>query len=90
MASPFSSENAPNGVDAPASDAIIVTKSDTVDMPSPARGFYAVAAGVVSVITAAGATRAIPVAAFQIIPLGITRVRNTGTTVTGDIVALIK
>lgn len=90
MASPFNTDNAPNGVDAPASDCLIVTPSNLVDLSTPARAFYATSDGSVAVITAAGADRVIPVAAYQIIPLGITRVKAAGTTVTGAIVALIK
>jgi hypothetical protein len=85
MASPFNSANAPNGVTAPAGDALIVTPSDSVDLEQPCRAFYAAVAGNISVITEAGNTRLVPVGAFFVLPLAVTRIRATGTTATGII-----
>ena len=87
MPNPFDAETAPSGPQAPAWDVVVATKSDTVDLATPARQFYATVDGNVRVTTAAGNVRTIPVLAGAQIPVVITRVHSTGTTVT-DVVVL--
>lgn len=67
----------------PATDAMPVVPSDSVDLEHVAIGLYVQTGGTISLITAAGATRSIVVADFSILPLGVRRVRATGTTATG-------
>lgn len=67
----------------PTRDIISVTPSDSVDLPQVGVAFYAETAGTVSLITAAGKTRTIPVAEFMIVPVGVSRILSTGTTATG-------
>lgn len=82
MSNPFNQKNAPYGVDAPATHAAHVTSfSDTADLPRTARAFYATTVGNIAVDLADGTTVTIPVAAFQLVPLAIVRIRATGTTV---------
>ena len=83
MASPFNSANSPNGATAPASDALLITPSNSVDLSKPCRAFYVAVAGNVRVSTYDGSDVILPVGAFQIIPLAITRVWATSTTATG-------
>jgi len=67
----------------PATDALPVTPSDGDDLPVVAVGLYVETGGEISLITAAGETRSVSVADFSLLPLGIRRVRATGTTATG-------
>lgn len=67
----------------PATDALPVTPSDGGDLPVVAVGLYVETGGAISLITAAGETRSLMVADFSLLPLGIRRVRATGTTATG-------
>jgi hypothetical protein len=83
MTSPFNTQNSPNGATAPASDCYPISPNDGADLPVPIRAFYATGEGDVSVVTASGSTRTIPVAAFMIVPLAVVRVRASGTTATG-------
>ena len=87
MSSPFNTQNAPNGAEAPASDCFVVTPNDSEDLARPARAFYAQNEGDIRVTTYEGNVRTIPIGAFMPLPLAITRVHATGTTATG-IVAL--
>lgn len=83
MASPFNSENAPNGAIAPASDAFLITPNDGADLPSACRAFYSSVAGNIRVMTYDGSDVILPMGAFQLLPLAITRVYATSTTATG-------
>ena len=67
----------------PATDALPVTPDDSADLPNVAIGLYVESAGTVVVDTASGQTRTIEMADFAILPLGIRRVRATGTTAAG-------
>lgn len=67
----------------PARDAVPVTPSDSQDLPLPAIALYIETGGTLSVITAAGAMRSLSVADFSFLPLGIRRVRASGTTASG-------
>lgn len=67
----------------PATDALPVTPADGSDLPMVAIALYVEIGGTVVVDTVAGETRTISVADFSILPLGVRRVRATGTTATG-------
>jgi hypothetical protein len=67
----------------PATDALPVTPEDSADLPYVALGLYVETGGEISLVTVAGETRSIVVADFSILPVGVRRVRATGTTATG-------
>lgn len=67
----------------PARDALPVTPSNSEDLSMPAIALYIETGGTLSVITATGATRSLSVADFSFLPLGIRRVRASGTTASG-------
>ncbi|WP_111735895.1 spike base protein, RCAP_Rcc01079 family [Roseovarius amoyensis] len=67
----------------PAIDALPVTPDDTTDLSQVAIGLYIETGGTISIDTAAGGTRTLSVADFWILPLGVGRVRATGTTAAG-------
>lgn len=78
---PFTSRAVP--LSGPATDALPVTPSDGTDLAHVAIGLYVETGGTLSIITAAGETRSLTVTDFTILPLGVRRVRATGTTATG-------
>ncbi len=78
---PFQNRQAP--LSGPALDALPVTPSDSLDLIHVAIGLYVETGGAISVITAMGHTRTLNVADFSFMPLGVARVRATGTTATG-------
>lgn len=67
----------------PATDAIPVTPDDGTDLPTIAIALYVETGGTVVMDTVTGATRTITVADFSILPVGVRRVRATGTTASG-------
>lgn len=67
----------------PATDALPVTPDDAVDLAMFAIALYVESGGVIVADTVAGETRTIAVADFSILPLGVRRVRATGTTANG-------
>jgi len=67
----------------PATDALAVTPDDANDLAAVAIGLYVETGGTLSLVTAAGETRDIAVTDFSILPLGVSRVRATGTTAAG-------
>lgn len=78
---PFASRVTP--LSGPAHDALPVTPDDGNDLPQVAVGLYVEAGGVVVIDTVSGATRSLSVADFTILPIGLRRVRATGTTASG-------
>jgi hypothetical protein len=78
---PFASRSL--SLSGPATDALAVTPNDAADLAQVAIGLYVETGGTLSVITAAGETRDITVADFSILPVGVRRVRATGTTANG-------
>lgn len=76
-------ENRSNALSGPATDALPVTPSDTIDLTDVAIGLYVETGGVLNLDTVAGEMRTILVADFSILPLGVRRVRSTGTTASG-------
>lgn len=67
----------------PATDAFPVTPDDATDLPIVAITLYVETGGTLVIDTVAGETRTLTVADFSILPLGVRRVRATGTTATG-------
>ena len=67
----------------PVTDALPVNPDDINDLPHVAVGLYAETGGTLSIITVVGETRTIAVADFSILPIGVRRVRATGTTAIG-------
>ena len=67
----------------PVTDALPVSPDDLTDLPNVAVGLYVETGGTVSIVTVTGETRTIAVADFSILPIGVQRVRATGTTATG-------
>jgi hypothetical protein len=78
---PFANRAVP--LSGPATDALPVTPSDTTDLPHVALGIYVSTGGTISIVTVAGETRTLMVADFSILPVGVRRVRATGTTAAG-------
>lgn len=64
----------------PGFDMFPITPNDSVDLPAPADALYIGAGGEITVITLAGVTRTIPVSDFALIPVGVSRVLEAGTT----------
>lgn len=87
MTNPFSGRAVP--ISGPATDLIPVTPSDAADLPSTAIALYVTDAGDVAIDTVSGgATRVVALAANSLLPVGVRRVRATGTTA-GGIHALV-
>ena len=81
MSNPFQGRELP--LAGPAADILPVTPNNTADLPAVAVGLYVQTGGALSVITVLGNTRSITVPDFTILPVGVRRVRATGTTATG-------
>ena len=82
MANPFSGRAAP--ISGPATDIAPVTPDDGADLPDAAIALYVQTGGVVVIDTVGGGVaRAVPVGDGAFLPVGVTRVRATGTTATG-------
>lgn len=75
------------GGSSPASRAVAVTASNTVDFASPCRGLYVGTAGNVTAVVGGVAVLFTAVPAGMILPIQATRVNATGTTA-GAMVAL--
>lgn len=67
----------------PATDMVPITPSDTADLPAVALALYAETGGTIVFTSAGGATRTVRVADFSMLPVGVRRVRATGTTASG-------
>lgn len=78
---PFSNRAA--SLSGPAHDALPVTPDDSTDLPHVAVGLYVETGGSIVLDTVTGETRTLMIADFAILPLGVRRVRATGTTATG-------
>ena len=75
--------NRTRSIQGPATDALPVTPDDAADLPMVAVATYVETGGIIVVDTVAGQTRTLAVADFSILPVGIKRVRATGTTAMG-------
>lgn len=67
----------------PATDILPVTPDDTTDLTIVASALYVETGGTLSVITLRNETRSIEVGDLSLLPVGVRRVRATGTTATG-------
>ncbi|MFD1911600.1 spike base protein, RCAP_Rcc01079 family [Halodurantibacterium flavum] len=83
---PFANRTLP--LAGPAYDIVPVSTHNSNDMPVTAVALYVETGGTLSVVTAKGQTRQVAVADFSILPVGVRRVRTTGTTA-GGIHALV-
>ena len=82
MANPFSGRAVP--INGPATDIVPVTPDDAADLPDVAIALYVQTGGVVVIDTVGGGVaRAVTVADGVFLPVGVTRVRATGTTAAG-------
>ncbi|WP_439560488.1 spike base protein, RCAP_Rcc01079 family [Roseinatronobacter sp.] len=75
--------NRTGSLSGPATDALPVTPDDATDLPHIALALYVETGGEISVDTVRGETRSLIVADFAILPIGVRRVRATGTTASG-------
>ncbi|PKP85265.1 MAG: hypothetical protein CVT80_03510 [Alphaproteobacteria bacterium HGW-Alphaproteobacteria-2] len=78
---PFARRSLP--LSGPALDALPVTPDDAADLTRVAIGLYVETGGTLNLVTAAGETRSLAVADFSILPVGVRRVRASGTTALG-------
>lgn len=67
----------------PATDVFPVTPADDADLAQVAIALYIETGGTLVIDTVADQTRTVTVADFSILPLGVQRVRATGTTADG-------
>lgn len=81
MSNPFEARALPLG--GPASDIRPITPDDGTDMPDVAAALYVETGGTVVLITAAGAERSVSLPDFTLLPVGVRRVKATGTTASG-------
>ena len=79
MSNPFDFREA--SLSGPAHDIQPVLLSDSVNLPTVALALYVQTGGVLSIV--AGAARSVVVADFSILPVGVRRVNQTGTTASG-------
>ena len=75
--------NRVSSLSGPARDIAPVTPSDTDDLTEVAIGLYVETGGTVVMSTVRGETRTVQVTDFAILPIGVTRVHDTGTTASG-------
>lgn len=84
---PFKTRMVP--LSGPAVDCVPVALDNDADLPTIAASLYVGGtAGNVHCVTVAGEERTIPVAAFSILPVGVLKVFETGTTAT-ELFALV-
>lgn len=81
MQNPFSQRAA--SLSGPASDIHPVTPDDTTDLSVFGLSLYVEIGGTITFDTISGATRSAEVTDFSILPVGVRRVRATGTTASG-------
>lgn len=81
MTNPF--DNRATSLSGPARDLLPITPTDGVDLSKVCIGLYIEGGGTLAVTTVAGEARTISVPDYTMLPVGITRVSQTGTTATG-------
>lgn len=82
MANPYSGRAVPIG--GPATDIVPVTPDDAADLPHHALALYVETGGAVAIETISGdAPRIVAMADVSLLPVGVRRVRASGTTATG-------
>jgi hypothetical protein len=67
----------------PATDIVPVVPDDAADLAAVASALYVETGGALSIVTARGQTRAVTVGDLSILPVGVRRVRASGTTASG-------
>jgi len=67
----------------PATDILPVTPDDANDLPEVALALYVEAGGSLSILTERGNSRTVVVDDMAILPVGVRRVRASGTTASG-------
>lgn len=81
MTNPFDGRSP--GLTGPATDILPVTPDDGTDLSHVALALYAETGGSVSFVTVAGNERTVTLPDFATLPVGVRRVKATGTTATG-------
>lgn len=81
MTNPFSNRSL--SLSGPATDIVPVTPDDANDLPDVAVALYVEQGGTISVVSVRGEARTVAVTDFAILPVGVRRVRATGTTASG-------
>jgi hypothetical protein len=81
MQNPFANRNA--AVSGPTTDIAPVSPDDNADLSIFAVALYVETGGFLSIVTVAGVQREVEVADFSFLPVGVARVRATGTTAAG-------
>lgn len=81
MTSPFDKRS--NGLSDPKRDIVKITPNDAADLPSVAISLYIETGGDLAIVTESGQSRAVKVADFSILPVGVRRVMASGTTASG-------
>ncbi len=81
MTNPFASRLV--SLNGPARDLIPVTPDDNTDLAITAVSLYIETGGTLALITEAGQAREVVVPDFMVLPLGVGRVKATGTTASG-------
>ena len=81
MTNPFAHRAA--SLQGPALDVVPVIPNDSTDLAITAIALYVETGGALSLVTVAGNTRTLNVPDFTILPVGVRRVRATGTTAAG-------
>ena len=71
------------GMSGPANDIRPVTPDDGVDLPEIGVALYVTVGGAVAFVTESGAARTVTLLDGAILPVGVRRVKATGTTATG-------
>jgi len=87
MTNPFANRSL--SLSGPATDIAPVTPDDAADLPDVAVALYVETGGDLALDTVRGQTRFVQIADFAILPVGVRRVRATGTTA-GGIHALVQ
>jgi len=81
MQNPFANRTA--AVSGPTTDIAPVSPDDNADLSTFAVALYVETGGFLSIVTVAGVQREVEVADFSFLPVGVARVRATGTTAAG-------
>ena len=81
MFDPFKNRQA--DLNGPARDMLPVTPNDGTDLPAVAVALFVETGGAVSFVSQAGETRSVTLGDFSLLPVGVRRVRATGTDASG-------
>ncbi len=81
MTNPFM--NRAGSLQGPATDIQPVTPDDATDLQTVAIALYVETGGTLSIVTASGNTRQVELPDFSILPVGVRKVSQTGTTAIG-------